>query len=161
MSPDPHSSAPAQLEFIEHRHKLLRGLRWWVTQTGDPRVPVGAGLTAHGLCRWLAPRVKRMSEEKQDEFWRNLSDWADVARDLSGPADRAVSVPESGWDQTVPVHVAAQILGVSVRTVQRRAPREAGTVRLGDVARPAMVRCGMSDLFTGECEHCRSHQPLA
>lgn len=54
-------------------------------------------------------------------------------RDCGGRWD-VTELPEAA-NVTVPVHVAADLLGVSVRTIQRRAERDAGVVKLGDVLR--------------------------
>jgi hypothetical protein len=147
--------APANLEVAEHRHKLLRGLRWWVDAVRDTPPPAGfigpATFTEHlatlppvgssisGLCAMLLAHLHVMAPEDHAELRSNLEDWLHDAYAVTGHRSRpakALQLPEGAEDSMVRVADAARILGVSVRTIQRRAARTEGLVRLGDVLGP-------------------------
>jgi hypothetical protein len=181
--------APVQLAVADHRHALLRGLRYWVAITSQhPEVPQPFGVAESPvkMCAWLLGNYHLLSVAHQTEMASNLSDWVhgssgmgdlpkirssvplgvtclnvtevdDVVLYACGgtlwammPADRDASAwltcreCRGRWDVTdlpaaanisVPVHEAAQMLGVHVRTIRRRATREGGMVKLGDVLR--------------------------
>lgn len=151
--------APASIAIIDHRHKLLRGLRWWVDALdgGDRSLPAADNVAA--MCGWLTKMVHVLEPEDEIELTRNLGQWVDRAFSLMGDRDAPKMLPPDAWDQEVPVAVAAKVLGVNVSTVRRRAP-SSPRVRLGDVARPVVPRCTHSDLPTGMCDHCRSTRPV-
>lgn len=151
-APDPvHRPAPGNLDAAEHRHVLVKGLRWWVdvVDHDGPRV----GDSVPKMCAVLLGHLHVLAPEDRETLQENLWDWIGGAMPLVG----AVPTPEpplplEALDRRVPVHVAAKALGVSVSTVKRRADREAGTVLLRDAAGPA---CVMSDLPAAWCAHCR------
>jgi hypothetical protein len=132
--------APANLEVAEHRHKLLRGLRWWVDAVRDPDQelpPIGHHATL--MCAVLLGHLDAMAPEDHAELRTNLEDWLHDAYAVTGHRSRpakALQLPEGAEDSMVRVADAARILGVSVRTIQRRAARTEGLVRLGDVLGP-------------------------
>lgn len=136
-SPDPRNRpAPGRLPVMEHRHKLLRGLRWWVDAVRDPEEQTRVGESVPHMCAWLLAHEGDLAPEDREEMTKNLNDWVSKAWGLVGPLEQlAVELPAGAEDQVVPVHVAAQVLGVSVSTVKRRAPRVGGMVRLGDAMR--------------------------
>lgn len=151
-SPDPREKpTPGNLSVIEHRHLLLRGLRWWVdvVDADNPR-PVGDSPAM--MCAVLLGHLHLLTLEDQDTLRDNLEDWLSGAYPFMGkpePVTRT-TLPIEALDAIVPVHVAAKVLGVSVRTVQRRAPdRTAGQVRLRDVAE--LCR---HELLAGHCQDC-------
>jgi hypothetical protein len=142
----------------EHRHKLLRGLRWWVDAVVDPderRFVVGLGDSPARMCALLLANVGGMADEDQDTLRENLWEWVGEAMPMVGKVSAPVpALPREALDQRVPVHVAAKALGVSVSTVKRRTPdtREAGTVLLREAAGPL---CVLHDLPPAWCAHCR------
>lgn len=145
--------APANLEVAEHRHTLLRGLRWWVDAVVDGW-PGKVGDSPTHMCALLLAHLHVMAPEDQAELQTNLWDWLGGAMPLVGKVSTPTPprLPLEALDRRVPVHVAAEVLGVSVRTVQRRAPRADGTVVLREAAGPL---CDQSDLPAPWCDHCR------
>lgn len=143
--------APARLEVAEHRHLLLRGLRWWVDVI-DPDTPLPVGDSPTRMCAVILANLDALAPEDHTALAENLTDWLHGAYPFMGkpePVTRATLPPEA-LDAVVPVHVAAKVLGVSLRTIQRRAPgRTAGTVRLRDVA--TLCR---HELIAGHCGDC-------
>lgn len=154
-TPDPrHKPAPARLDAVEHRHLLLRGLRWWVDAVDDGErriVPVGASPAR--MCAFLLWSAPRMAAEDRAELHGQLTEWLAKAWPLVGdvPTPRP-RLPLEALTRRVPVHVAAEALGVSVSTVKRRTERTDGTVVLKDAAGPL---CDQSWLPEAWCEHCR------
>lgn len=147
-----YKPAPGRPDVIEHRHELLRGLRWWVDAVAvDHRpgsYPVGNSV-AH-MCALILHNVPHMAPEDKVELAANLDAWLVKAWPYVGrmePHTRQ-SLPLEAVDAILPVHAAAKLLGVSVRTVQRRAERTDGLVRLGDV-----MRCDHG-LPQGQCHYC-------
>lgn len=141
-SPDPkHRPPPANLDVADHRHKLLRGLRWWSDAVGTEGAGRHLGDSPAHMCAWLIAHLPAMAEEDRTELHSNLGEWLTKATDMVGgyepPAAPFITVrelPAGAEDSVVSVATAAKVLGVSVRTIQRRAPhRFAGQVRLGDV----------------------------
>lgn len=152
--PDPvHKPAPANLNVAEHRHKLLRGLRWWVdaVHPRDGRVPrVGEDVAL--MCGALLAAVPVMEDEDRDTLHGNLRSWLVKAYAFmgDGPTGQVV-LPAGAMDQRVRVADAARILGCTVRTVQRRVPAErrgGGLVLLREA-----WRCELCELPHGECAH--------
>lgn len=161
-SPDPrHRPAPANLEVTEHRHQLVRGLRWWVDVVTDARqqaFPAPVGGSVPMMCAVLLGHLHLLADEDQAELQANLWDWVGDAMPLVGAVmpPSAPMLPREALGQVVPVHVAAEALGVSVSTVKRRTVglREGGRVLMADAA--GWVLCTMSDLPPAWCEHCRT-----
>lgn len=148
-----HPNAPARLDVIDHRHQLLRGLRWWVDAVDDGTSPLPVGESVPRMCAWLLANLRHMDETDAATLRGNLWDWIGEALPMVGQVDTpAPPLPREALDRVVPVHVAAKALGVSVSTVKRRATREGGMVRLGDAAGPL---CEVSDLPAAWCAHCR------
>lgn len=155
--PDPvHKPAPANLNVTEHRHKLLRGLRWWVdaVHPKDGRVPrVGEDVAL--MCGALLAALPVMDDEDRATLHNNLRSWLVKAYVFMGdPEPTTVALPPAALDQRVRVADAARILGCTVRTVQRRVPAErrgGGLVLLREA-----WRCELCDLRHGECVHTRS-----
>lgn len=155
-SPDPkHRPAPANLTAVDHRHQLLRGLRWWSDAVGTEGAGTHLGDSPAHMCAWLLAHLDVMDPDDRTEMKANLSDWLEKALGMVGgpvpepePFIRVRQLPAGAEDSVVSVAVAAKVLGVSVRTVQRRAPhRFAGQVRLGDV----MERCKHDLTSCAEC----------
>jgi hypothetical protein len=163
-SPDPrHRPAPARLEVTEHRHLLLKGLRWWVdavVDLDDRRFHVGLGDSPARMCALLLANLAHMADEDQDTLRGNLWEWVGDAMPMVGKvvAPSAPMLPREALERVVPVHVAAKALGVSVSTVKRRTvgKRDAGQVLLRDAA--GQVLCVQSDLPPAWCAHCRGAQ---
>lgn len=178
---------PLAAEVADHRHLLLRGLRYWAGKVGaTPRVLAQGGVSH--LTAWVVSQLDTLDAEERTELRTNLLDWQRGARgrmdlpklrgsiplpgvtcpdraEVDGaevyacagalrivlPADKdtapwlscstcrtryAVTDLPAAADVRLPVHVAAELLDVSVRTIQRRTEaREDGMVRLGDVVR--------------------------
>jgi hypothetical protein len=152
--------APGRLEVMDHRHELVRGLRWWVDAvrergTRTPRM----GDNVFRMCAWLFNHLDVMADEDRDEMLANLGAWQRRAwRMMDLPDDRkdplGFMLPPEAFDRVVQVKTAAEVLGCTVRTIQRRVPadrRPGGMVRLGDAA----PRCELCDLIVGQCEHTR------
>lgn len=156
-APDPiHRPAPANLNVAEHRHKLRRGLRWWVDavhpkEGAVPRVGEDVAL----MCGALLAAAASMEDEDRATLHNNLRSWLVKAHGFmgdSGPV--AVGLPAAAWDQRVRVADAARILGCTVRTIRRRVPAEqrgGGLVLLREA-----WRCDLCELPHGECAHTRS-----
>lgn len=127
--------APARLEVAEHRHLLLRGLRWWVDVL-DPDTTMPVGDSPAKMCAVILGNLHHLDTEDAETLRSNLTEWLHAAYPFIGEteAPRRPVLPAVALDAVVPVHVAAKVLGVSTRTIQRRAPgRETGRVRLRDV----------------------------
>lgn len=166
-SPDPkHRPAPANLDAVDHRHLLLRGLRWWADAVGTEGASKHLGDSPAYLCAWLLAHLSEMAPEDQDTLAGNMDEWIGKAMGLVGgpelppePFIKVRELPPGSEDAMVSVATAAQVLGVSVRTVQRRVPnRVGGLVRLGDAMLEPVTelrrlpRC-IHDL-SGGCERC-------
>lgn len=157
--------APGNLEAMEHRHKLLRGLRWWVdaVREGGSRHR-RMGDSPRNMCAFLYSQLDAMAPEDRAELDANLADWLAGAYPLLGDVDPAptkatVPLPVEAYSQRMRVADAAAVLGCTVRTIQRRVPadrRAGGMVVLGDAAR-ACRECGQPE---GLCEHTRCQQCL-
>lgn len=157
-----HAPAPANLSVAEHRHKLVRGLRWWVDAVTVDELPGKVGDSPARMCAWLITQVPSMEPEDRAELASNLDRWLFKADSMIGPAPEpsrsAMRVlPLEALERTVPVHVAADVLQVSVSTIKRRSldSRTDGRVKLADVAGPD---CPQSDLPAAWCAHCRPAQ---
>jgi hypothetical protein len=152
-SPNPmHRPPPANLDVAEHRHQLLRGLRWWADAVGTEGAGRHLGESVAHMCAWLIAHLGDMAAEDQETLYGNLNEWLAKATGMAGgyepPAEpfiRVRDLPAGAEDSIVSVAVAAKVLGVSVRTIQRRSPnRFAGQVRLRDVMSVCihdLVRC--------------------
>jgi len=163
-SPDPREKpAPGRLDVMEHRHQLVRGLRYW-----SARAQAELELTTNGrvgqdvtrACAWLATLSPDLARETRDELGRNLAEWLGTAWGHLGDPDPAPSVPAGlpagAAEQVVRVADAAKLLGCSVRTIQRRVPAEqrtGGHVRLGDAMDQLGPRCERRDLPENTCTH--------
>lgn len=152
-APDPtHKPAPGDLGVMEHRHKLVRGLRWWVDAVRDPGEHTQVGHDVTLMARWLAAHVNVMAPEDRAELASNLSAWLGKSAGIMGaPVSAPIALEDAQLDQRVRVADAARLLGCTVRTVQRRVPadqRQGGMVLLRDV-----VRCDLCDLPDGTCPH--------
>lgn len=152
-SPDPrHRPAPARLEVTDHRHKLVRGLRWWVDViAADTRVPVGESVPR--MCAVILANLHVLEDEDAAELQANLWEWIGDAMPLVGavPTPKAPALPREALDRVVPQSVAAAALDVHPTTILRRAGGKGGPVKLADVAGPL---CVMSDLPLKWCAHC-------
>jgi len=153
-APDPtRKPAPGDLGVLEHRHKLVRGLRWWVDAVHErgERVP-RMGQDVALMASYLSAREEVMAPEDQDALEGHLRSWLVKSARIMGEPDRPPApLPVEAWDRVVPQSLAAQALGVSVSTVWRRAGSRGGAVRLGDVTGP---RCELHDLLSGQCADC-------
>lgn len=149
-----HRPAPARLDAVEHRHLLLRGLRWWVDAVELTSAEHQVGDSPARMCALLIANLSVMDDGDRTELHGQLTEWLHDAYPLVGEVDTPKPrLPLSALDQRVPVHVAATALGVSVSTVQRRTPgRTDGTVVLRDAAGP---ECPQSWLPEPWCAHCR------
>lgn len=161
-SPDPrHRPPPARLEVTEHRHLLVKGLRWWVDVLREwvdvPRL----GDSPARMCAVILANLGVLEPEDRETLRANLWDWVGDAMPLVGlvAAPSAPMLPAAALERHVPVHVAATALGVSVSTVQRRTlgKRHDGIVLLRDAAG---VLCVQSDLPAAWCAHCRGAQSV-
>lgn len=165
-SSDPlHRPATANLDVIDHRHLLLRGLRWWCDAV-DPDLErtYVIGNDVGRMCDYLLRWGHVMADEDRDEMQQQLGDWwAKAGAMQQVPADgmdvwaylSTRDLPAGAEEQRLRVADAARVLGCTVRTIQRRVPagaREGGMVRLGD----AIPRCDRCDLIVGQCEHTRA-----
>lgn len=132
------SPAPGRIDVMEHRHRLLRGLRWWVDAVRDPDDPsMPAGDSPAAMCAWLVAELPNMAPEDMEELSRNLSRWRDEAWrliDVPDP-DRPFVLPPEATGALVPQAVAARALGVPVSTVWRRNGGKGGPVRIADIER--------------------------
>lgn len=160
-SPDPrHRPPPANLAVTEHRHLLVKGLRWWVDAVRDRGERTEVGHSVPRMCAWLLGHVDVMAPEDQAELHANLTEWLGEAFPLVGSVTppAAPMLPAAALERHVPVHVAATALGVSVSTVKRRTvgKRRDGVVLLRDAA--GVVLCLQSDLPPAWCAHCRGAQ---
>lgn len=169
---------PVDTAVVDHRHLLVRGLRYWCAR--KPRCESGVLETVPAMVAHLIGHLPDMDAEARTELRSNLLDWRHgVTKVTSGPrlrgklplpascpnatnelwnctgtvtlllpADKrrkpwlecdvckarleVAELPQAA-DTLLPVHEAAALLDVSVRTVQRRAARDSGYVRLGDL----------------------------
>jgi hypothetical protein len=158
-SPDPrHRPAPARLEVTEHRHQLLRGLRWWVDAVGVEgrlRTAPMLGDSPARMCAWLLAHLDVMADEDRAELRANLWDWCWDAMPMVGKvvAPATPMLPREALGRSVSIRVAAEALGVHRRTVQRRTGQTGGEVLLRDAAGPL---CPLHDLPPAWCAHCRA-----
>lgn len=157
---DPESSPPGKLAVIEHRHKLVRVLRWWVDAVRDPddkTPPVGESVGRMVL--FLTTHLERMAAEDRTELRNELGDWRRHAWKLMDPAPMTAE-ERLGWmlppdtpQQIVPVHVAAKLLGVTTQTIRNRSPRKTtGKVKVEDVLTKEDL-C-VHDLWVRCCTEC-------
>lgn len=160
---DPRTSTPGNLAVIDHRHALVKTLRWWVDAVKDPdsvNAAVVGGNVSH-MCLFLVAHVPHMAPDDQREIASEIGAWIKRAWRLIDPApltpeERAEwKLPPVTPQQIVPVHIAAQILNVSPRTIQRRvAPedRPNGQVKLED----ALIKEDICphDLWVRCCVEC-------
>ena len=159
-SPDPRDRpAPANLNVTDHRHKVVRGLRWWVDALhpkdgAAPRVGHSVAL----MCLWLVQHLDALEAEDAETLATNLREWLYDSWEFMGDPEptKPPAIPLEAYGQTVSQAVAAKALGVSVSTVWRRAGR-GGPVVLGEVA----TRCALCDLIEGQCPHTRVTEPVA
>ena len=147
---------PARLDVIDHRHLLLRGLRWWVDavrETGAPTPRVGASPAR--MCAYLRWAAPAMDPADRADMTQQLSDWLWAAYPHVGRVDAGTLpvLPVESLDAVVPQSVAAKALGVHATTILRRAGGKGGPVKLSDVAGP---ECVQSDLPAAWCAHCRA-----
>ena len=152
-APDPtRKPAPGNLGVMEHRHDLVRALRWWVDAVRDPGEHTRVGHDVAAMARWLAAHEHVMAPEDACTLYGRVRGWLATSGAIMGESTSApIDLTTAQLDQRVRVADAARILGCTVRTVQRRVPadqRPGGMVRLGDV-----VRCELCDLPTGQCPH--------
>lgn len=149
------SAPPARLDVIAHRDRLRRRLAWWVDAVADrdERLPRP---TVRSMAAWLTLQLPVMADEDHRLLGTQLEGWLRVSYRILGDRDALEdrALPPDAWDRQVPVHEAARILGVTARTVQRRAARRDGLVRLGDAHRPPVPRCPHTDLEQQACDHC-------
>lgn len=159
---DPRTSTPGNLEVIEHRHALVTRLRWWVDAVKDPDAdtpPVGDSVGR--MCLFLVAHTTTMAPEDRDELNVFLGSWIGKAWRLMDPAPLTAKersewrLPPKTPQRIVPVHVAAALLAVSPRTIQRRvAPedRPNGQVKLED----ALIKEDLCthDLWVRCCTEC-------
>jgi len=153
-APDPtRKPAPGNLTVMEHRHRLVRLLRWWVDAVHErgERVP-RMGHDVARMARWLAAHEDVMAPEDAARLFGQLRGWLHTSSGMMGEQTSApISLRDDQLDQRVRVADAARLLGCTVRTIQRRVPadqRPGGMVRLGDAA-----RCDHCDLPVGQCAH--------
>lgn len=151
-APDPtRKPAPGNLTVMEHRHELVRLLRWWVDAVRDPDEVTRIGDDVARMCGWLAAHEGDMADEDHRDLCAAVSSWLVRAAGMMGePESAPAPLPVEAWDRVVPQSVAAQALGVPVSTIWRRAGGRGGDVRLGDVTGP---RC-LHDLLPGQCADC-------
>lgn len=149
-APDPiDRPAPGDMRVMEHRHKVVRGLRWWVDALHGSGSDVRVGHSVPLMCLWLWQNRAALEAEDAEELTTNLREWlAESWEFLGAPEPTRVTIPLEAYGQTVTQAVAAKALGVSVSTVWRRAGR-GGPVVLGEVA----SRCTHCDLIVGQCSH--------
>lgn len=152
-APDPtRKPAPGNLGVMDHRHRLLTLLRWWVDAVRDPDERTRLADDVPGMARYLAAHEADMAPEDARKLYGHLTGWLIQSARMTGePDSRPIDLTPAQLDQRVRVADAARLLGCTVRTVQRRVPAEqrpGGMVRLGDVA-----RCEQCDLPTGQCPH--------
>ena len=152
-SPDPRSKpTPGRLGVIDHRHELVRGLRWWVDAVREDSTRVGESV--HAMTAYLCGMVWAMAPEDRDTLTERLTGWRRTAWRLADRHDdQAVEfdLPPEAYARVVPQKTAAQVFGVPVSTIWRRNGGKGGPVKLGDVA----PRCGHCELIVGQCEHTR------
>lgn len=151
-APDPtRKPAPGDLGVMEHRHSLVRLLRWWVDAVRDPDELTRIGDDVTRMCGWLAAHEVHLALEDHERLYMQLREWLDRAMGIMGsPESPPAVLPVGAWDRVVPQSVAAQALGVPVSTIWRRNNRRGGLVRLGDVSGP---RC-LHDLLPSQCADC-------
>lgn len=153
-APDPtRKPAPGDLGVMDHRHRLVQLLRWWVDAVRDPDERTRLGDDVPGMARWLAAHETAMAPEDAGTLYGHVRGWLHTASRIMGePDSRPIELTAAQLAQRVRVADAARILGCTVRTVQRRVPadqRPGGMVRLED----ALPRCEHCDLPAGQCAH--------
>lgn len=154
-TPDPRDKpVPGSLSVLDHRHDLVRLLRWWVDavhEHGERTARMGSDVPA--MARYLAAHVHVMADEDAGTLYGRLGGWLVRAAGMMGePTSAPIVLEGAQLDQRVRVADAARLLGCTVRTVQRRVPadqRQDGMVRLLD----AVPRCELCDLPEGQCPH--------
>lgn len=133
---------PVDVAVVEHRHKLVRGLRWYcasVTRSGDPVETVPA-MAAALLAAPVIPEA--------DQLATDLRAWLARSYRFLGaaePRSTPLVLPDGAGDHRVRVADAARLLACSVRTIQRRVPaehRSDGTLELWR-ALPDCPRCDL------------------
>jgi hypothetical protein len=151
-SRDPREKpAPGNLTVMEHRHKLVRGLRWWVDAVRDPGEHTEVAHSPARMGAWLLGHLGVMATEDQAELQDNLEQWLAAAWPLVGDVNPPRPVlPVTALDQRVSVKVAAEAVGVSRQTIYARATPEAGLVLLREVAGPPCLH----DLPLACCAEC-------
>ena len=153
-SRDPRDKpVPGSLTVLDHRHELVRLLRWWVDavhEHGERTARMGDDVPA--MARYLAAHVHVMADEDAGSLYGRLGGWLARSAGMMGEPDSPpIVLQPAAWDRVVPQSVAAQALGVQVSTVWRRNGSRGGPVRLGDVTGP---RCEQHDLLVGQCADC-------
>lgn len=152
-APDPtRKPAPGNLSVLDHRHELVRLLRWWVDavhEHGERTVRMGSDVPT--MARYLAANVHVMADEDAGTLYGRLGGWLDkAARFMGEPDSPPIQLDAAAYARTVPQAVAAQALGVPVSTIWRRNGGRGGPVVLADVAK----RCGLHDMLAGQCADC-------
>jgi len=146
---------PARLDVIDHRHLLLRGLRWWVDAVQEGGKYLGVGHSPALMCAVLLDNADAMDPDDRHAMHTQLSDWLWAAYPHVGRVDAGTLpvLPVESLDAVVPQSVAAKALGVHATTILRRAGGKGGPVKLSDVAGP---ECVQSTLPAAWCAHCRA-----
>lgn len=158
-SKDPREKpAPGRLGVIDHRHKLVRSLRWWVdalrSSADDSQTRVGHDVSA--MCDWLQANQGLLVAEDRGELRATLAEWCAWSWRLVDPAPPAkgeVWLPPEAAEQLVPQKTAAELLGCPVSTVWRRNGKRGGPVRVVDVLDAERDRC-IHDLWRRTCAIC-------
>lgn len=142
--------APGDLSTIEHRHELVRGLRWWVDAVeNDSRARVGQSVPA--MCALLLSRLQVMAEDDLAQMRINLHVWLNRAWSMLDRTPREAGetlLDRVPMDQSVRVADAATLLGCTVRTIQRRVPLEHRPAGMLELWR-ALPDCPVCDLKVG------------
>lgn len=146
---------PARLDVIDHRHLLVRGLRWWVDAVREDGKWLAVGHSPALMCAVLLDTLPDMAPEDRAAMHEQLSDWLWAAYPHVGRVDAGTLpvLPVESLQAVVPQSVAAKALGVHVTTILRRAGGKGGPVKLSDVAGP---ECEQSQLPAAWCAHCRA-----
>ena len=94
---------PIQADVAEHRHLLLRGLRYWASKVhATPRVLAQGGVSH--LVAWLVSEAHTLPAADQSEMGDNLRDWmAGVETATAAPSIRA-RIPLGGTCPTSNEH---------------------------------------------------------
>lgn len=138
-SPDPtRKPAPGNLGVMDHRHRLVSLLRWWVDAVRDPGEHTRVGQDVARMARWLAAHEDVMAPEDAARLFGQVRGWLHTSSRMMGEPDSEptpLHLSEQALDQVVPQSVAAKALGVPVSTIWRRAGGIGGHVRIRDVMR--------------------------